>query len=297
MSSCYCASKSKYAASGLTKNKMPTPTKPNSRLHNPQTNEWRHAGFTLHEATHTIIFLNCTVTTFKSAKAPPKTPPAERRTLRIWSLTLEESGNGWNLSLIYYKMFPEWQRTVGGCSHASTSCYREQQYGEQLRAPVQGQLAVTAFPQIFPHILCLYFQRSSSHVAPTMDKCCFCGVFHPREQLSTAPPALLCPSKCMSAVRAGEKWTLRLRDSFHYRAQTTSDITLEKYVAPEAPVCHELEKDTPVYCAYLMCVHNAFLIEIWLGYTSNHFTIPGSYMTHWCCVDVPKSRSVVTLSC
>lgn len=161
---------------------MVTPTKPSSRLHNPQTNEWRHAGFTLHETTHTIIFLNCTVTTFKSAKAPPKNEAnrqlcvsVERQTLRIWSLTLEESCNGRNLCLIYYKIFPEWQRTVGGRSRALTSCYREQQYGEQLCAPVQGQLAVTAFPRIFPHILCLYFQRSSSHVAPTMDKCCFCA--------------------------------------------------------------------------------------------------------------------------
>lgn len=95
-----------------------------------------------------------------------------------------------------------------------------------------------------------------------------------------SPSGALLPKQVHVGCQGGEKLTFRLRDSFHYRAQTTLDIMLKKYVSQEAPVCNELEQDTPVYCAYLMCVHNAFLIEIWLGYTSNHFTIPGSYMTH-----------------
>lgn len=81
------------------------------------------------------------------------------------------------------------------------------------------------------------------------------------------------PSKCMSAVRAARNVNvarmLELRDSFHYRAQPTLDIMLKKYYSEETPAWIELKLDTPVYCAYVMRVNNAYLIEIWLGYTSH----------------------------
>lgn len=48
------------------------------------------------------------------------------------------------------------------------------QYGEQLCANDRGQLAAAAaFSWIFLHILCLYFQRSSLHEAPSVDKAAF----------------------------------------------------------------------------------------------------------------------------
>lgn len=58
------------------------------------------------------------------------------------------------------------------------------------------------------------------------------------------------------------------RQFFITEARPTLDITLKKKnVSEEAPVRDKLKQDTPVNCAYLMCVHNAYLAEIWLGYT------------------------------
>lgn len=58
------------------------------------------------------------------------------------------------------------------------------------------------------------------------------------------------------------------RQFFIIEAQPTLDITLKKKnLSEEAPVCDELKQDTPVNCEYLMCVHNAYLVGIWLGYT------------------------------
>lgn len=75
------------------------------------------------------------------------------------------------------------------------------------------------------------------------------------------------PKQVHVGCQGSEKWAFRLRDSFHYRAQPTLDTMLKKYYSQKAPVCNKLKQDTPVYCAYLMCVHNAYLVAIWLGYT------------------------------
>lgn len=101
------------------------------------------------------------------------------------------------------------------------------------------------------------------HAVPTMDKCCFVKSFSP---LSSCPqPLRLSSARQPKQVHVGcqdsQKWTFNLKDSFHYRTQATLDVMLKKYV------CNQLKLDTPVYCTYLMCVHNAYLIEIWLEYS------------------------------
>lgn len=100
-----------------------------------------------------------------------------------------------------------------------------------------------------------------------------------------SPSGALLPRQVHVSSQGSEKWAFQVERQFSL--QSTDNFRYhcgkkKKKVPQEAPVCSELEQDTPVYCACLMCVHNAFLIEIWLGYTSNHFTIPGSYMTHGC---------------
>lgn len=66
------------------------------------------------------------------------------------------------------------------------------QYVEQLRANGCGQLAVAAFSWIFLHILCLYFQWSSLHEAPTVDKAAF--VESVALQAAVCSTALLSPA-------------------------------------------------------------------------------------------------------
>lgn len=97
----------------------------------------------------------------------------------------------------------------------------------------------------------------------------FVKCFHSSEQLSTAPQALFCPGKCMSAVRAARNEHSGWETVFHYRgtANFRYHVEKKKNVSEEAPVRDKLKQDTPVNCAYLMCVHNAYLAEIWLGYT------------------------------
>lgn len=51
------------------------------------------------------------------------------------------------------------------------------------------------------------------------------------------------------------------------RANFRYHVEKKKNVSEEAPVRDGLKQNTPVNCAYLMCVHNAYLVGIWLGYT------------------------------
>lgn len=66
------------------------------------------------------------------------------------------------------------------------------QCGEQLRANGRRQLAVAAFSRIFLHMLCLYFQWSSLHGAPTVDKAAF--VESVALQAAVCSTALLSPA-------------------------------------------------------------------------------------------------------
>lgn len=119
----------------------------------------------------------------------------------------------------------------------------------------------------------------------------------PCRQLSAAPPCFLLPQQVHIKSRTkkkkkSEKWNFQSVGSLGYCFENVLLLKLQNAT--------QVKQDTPEHCTYLTCVHNAFLVEIWLGCTSNHFTIPGSNMTHWYSGDGPKkkkSQTVVTLNC
>lgn len=79
------------------------------------------------------------------------------------------------------------------------------QYGEQLCANDRGQLAAAvaaAFSWIFLHILCLYFQRSSLHEAPTVDKAAFVDSVALQAAVPS-PPCFLLPRQV--GIKGGPK--------------------------------------------------------------------------------------------
>lgn len=75
-----------------------------------------------------------------------------------------------------------------------------------------------------------------------------------------------------------------------FRVWAALGYCLENVQLPKLQNATKVKQDTPEHCTYLTCVHNAFHIEFWLGCTSNHFTIPGSNMTHWYFGDGPKKK-------
>lgn len=90
------------------------------------------------------------------------------------------------------------------CSSAANSCV----------LPSRDNWLWRHFPWTFSHILCLYFQWSSSHVAPTRDKCCFCRAFCPYEQLSAAPRGALLPRQVHVGCQGSEKWAFQVERQF-----------------------------------------------------------------------------------
>lgn len=106
----------------------------------------------------------------------------------------------------------------------------------------------------------------------------------PCRQLSAARLAFSCLSKC--ALEAEQKKT----ENWNFQSLGSSGYCLKNVLLSKPQNASQVKQDTPEHCTYLTCVHNAFHLEIWLGCTSNHFTIPGSHMTHRFFGDGPKKK-------
>lgn len=106
----------------------------------------------------------------------------------------------------------------------------------------------------------------------------------PCRQLSAARLAFSCLSK--GTLKAEQK----MRAGF-FRVWAVGGIAL-RLCCSKLQNAAQVKQDTPEHCTYLTCVHNAFHNEIWLSCTSNHFTIPGSNMSHWYTEDGPKKKKM-----
>lgn len=131
------------------------------------------------------------------------------------------------LMLHMTKNFAERTRIVGLFLHNLREA-PVKQYGKQLRANGCGQLAVGAFSWIFLHILCLYFQWSSLHEGPTVDKAAFVESAALQAAVCSAP-CLLSPASA-SAQKKGrtkKKKERRERESWNFQRLGSLGYCLE----------------------------------------------------------------------